>query len=360
MRFVMVALLALLTLHLPGATFAQGAPTVGEDGAGADREVSAPDTPVRDSQAPKLLGVSLAGAEFGEQRLPGRVNFDYVYPTDRDVYRYYSGKGFGIIRLPFLWERVQPKPFGPLAPEEVAAIRGVLDHAAAANQQVILDLHNYGRYYREPMRIADAPRLADLWVRIAHEFRGHPGVYGYELMNEPHDLPDGSAGWAQICQLVTNAVRTEDTTSWVLIPGYSWQGAESWPRENPTLDVHDGSGLLLYAAHQYFDGDNSGTYRAGFDASSLDVGVQRIRPFAEWLAARNARGILTEFGVPDDDPRWLAVLERFLRAVHADERMVGGVYWAGGPWWGTYPLSIEPRGGRDRPQMSVLSGFGIP
>jgi endoglucanase len=357
MRLVLVAVLTLVTLSAPGASFAQGTPTVGDEGAG---EAAVPDTTARSAEVAKLLGVSLAGAEFGEQRLPGRVNFDYVYPTERQTYNYYSSKGFRIVRLPFLWERVQPRPFGPLAREELAAIRSVLDLAASANQQVILDLHNYGRYYNEPMRIADAGRLADVWVKLAHEFRGHPGIFGYELMNEPHDLPDGSSGWAQICQIVTDAVRTEDTTTFILIPGYSWQGAESWPRQNQTLDVRDGSGLLLYAAHQYFDGDNSGKYQRGFDGASLDVGAQRIRPFAEWLAARNARGILTEFGVPDDEPRGLTVLERFLLAVQADERLVGGVYWAGGPWWGSYPLSIEPRGGQDRPQISVLSAFAIP
>jgi endoglucanase len=126
------------------------------------------------------------------------------------------------------------------------------------------------------------------------------------------------------------------------------------------LNIQDGTGRLLYAAHQYFDMDNSGKYRRGYDASSRDVGAERLRPFTEWLAARNARGILTEFGVPGDDPRWLAVLERFLAAIHTNERIVGGVYWAGGPWWGTYPLSIEPRGGQDRPQISVLSDFAIP
>ena len=143
-----------------------------------------------------MLGVSLAGAEFGEQHLPGRINHDYVYPTQRGADDYYSAKGFSIIRLPFLWERLQPRAFGPLAPGEVAAIRSVLDLAASADQQVILDLHNYGRYYREPMRVSDASRLADIWTRIAIEFRGHPGIFGYELMNEPHDLSDGAEGWA--------------------------------------------------------------------------------------------------------------------------------------------------------------------
>ena len=360
MRIPALALVLITVLQFTsnGAAFAHSASPIGNGDVTGSREALDPAT--RAAGVAKLLGVSLAGAEFGHDRLPGRVGFDYVYPSDRASYSYYAGRGFAIIRLPFLWERVQPRPFGPLAASEVALIREVLEHAASANQRVILDLHNYGRYYHEPLRVEDAGRLADVWVRLAHEFRGHPGIFGYELMNEPHDLPDGSAGWAQICQLVTNEIRKEDTTSWVLIPGYSWQGAESWARENPTLSVHDGSGLLLYAAHQYFDGDNSGKYQSGYDATSPDVGVRRLQPFADWLAARNARGIVTEFGVPDDDPRWLAVLERFLHAVWTDERIVGGVYWAGGPWWGTYPLSIEPRDGQDRPQLSVLSAFGTP
>jgi hypothetical protein len=52
------------------------------------------DTPVQSSEVVKRLGVSLAGAEFSEQRLPGRVNFDYVYPTKREVYHsLVSGNG---------------------------------------------------------------------------------------------------------------------------------------------------------------------------------------------------------------------------------------------------------------------------
>ena len=160
----------------------------------------------------KLLGVSLAGAEFGEQRLPGRVNFDYVYPTDPEVYSTTPGRGSassGCRSSGSGSSRSRSDHWRAGACRDP----GVLDHAASANQQVILDLHNYGRYYHEPMRVSDAGRLADVWVRLAREFRGHPGMFGYELMNEPHDLPDGSAGWAQICQLVTDAIRTEDTTS---------------------------------------------------------------------------------------------------------------------------------------------------
>src|SRR5262249_15858077 len=60
-----------------------------------------------------LLGVNLSGAEFGS-RVPGTFRVDYTYPTHAEV-DYYAGKGLGVIRLPFLWERIQRSEFGALA-----------------------------------------------------------------------------------------------------------------------------------------------------------------------------------------------------------------------------------------------------
>ena len=42
------------------------------------------------------------------------------------------------------------------------------------------------------------------------------------------------------------------------------------------------------------------------------------------------------------------------------ENGIGGTYWAAGPWWGNYPLSVEPRNGQDRPQMAVLLKYAAP
>jgi endoglucanase len=179
-------------------------------------------------------------------------------------------------------------------------------------------------------------------------------------MNEPHDLPEGSDSWAALSQAATDAIRKSDNASWILIPGYGWQTARFWPQNNASLNVSDPSGRILYAAHQYFDADYSGSYSRTYDADETyaAIGVDRVRPFLDWLAARNAQGILTEYGVPDSDSRWLTVLDGFLTALDADPRIVGGTYWASGPWWGTYPLSVEPRAGIDRPQMSVLQRHG--
>lgn len=312
--------------------------------------------------AGKRFGVTIAGGEFGEGRLPGSMHTDYTYATDPARFRYFAGKGQALIRIPFRWERVQPTASGSLSEPDIAELRKMLDSAQANNQQVILDLHNYARYYGTPLGRADAATFADVWSRLAREFRGHPALYGYELMNEPHDLPDGSDGWAFLAQAATDAIRREDRAAWILAPGYSWQTARFWPENNRTLDVRDPANRLLYAAHQYFDADHSGAYGGNYDAerASPSVGAERLQPFLDWLAARNARGIITEYGVPDMDARWLTVLDHFLGAMIASPRIVGGTYWAAGPWWGTYPLSVEPRNGQDRPQIAVLQRASNP
>lgn len=303
----------------------------------------------------KQYGVSIAGGEFGS--IPGTMNADYIYSADRGEYGYFAGKGLTLVRLPFRWERLQRAAFAPLYAQDVAGIRAVLDAAQATGQRVILDPHNYGRYYDAPLTRADAAKFADFWEKVALTFRGHPGLYGYELMNEPHDLPEGSDAWAYLAQVATDAIRRQDSSAWVLVPGYHWQSGHSWPQENPFLDVRDPSGKLLYAAHEYFDAHFGGTYEFGYDAPSPTVGVDRIRPFLDWLAARQARGIITEYGVPGNDPRWLTVLDNFMAAIDASPNIQGGTYWAAGPWWGTYPLSIEPNSGQDRPQTAVLAKY---
>jgi aryl-phospho-beta-D-glucosidase BglC (GH1 family) len=49
---------------------------------------------------PLLLGVNLAGAEFGSN-VPGVFGTDYTYPTHTEI-DYYAAKGMSVVRLPFL------------------------------------------------------------------------------------------------------------------------------------------------------------------------------------------------------------------------------------------------------------------
>jgi endoglucanase len=60
----------------------------------------------RETRSEQLFGVNLSGAEWGN-RYPGTFGTDYTYPTASEL-DYYKSKGLTLIRLPFLWERVQP------------------------------------------------------------------------------------------------------------------------------------------------------------------------------------------------------------------------------------------------------------
>jgi endoglucanase len=163
--------------------------------------------------------------------------------------------------------------------------------------------------------------------------------------------------WPAAAQAAVDAIRTANVTHPILVPGDGWSGAADWRKNNENLWIDDPANRLAYEAHLYFDADKSGTYKKPYEQEkgSPTVGIERLRPFREWLDERNAVGFVGEFAIPandGDDPRWRETLARFVR--HLREREIPGCYWAGGPWWANYPLSIEPRGGKDRPQMGVL------
>jgi endoglucanase len=74
-----------------------------------------------------LLGVNLAGAEFGSN-VPGVFGTDYTYPTHAEI-DYYASKNLDVIRLPFLWERLQRSEFGSLDAAELSRLDDVVNYA---------------------------------------------------------------------------------------------------------------------------------------------------------------------------------------------------------------------------------------
>ena len=297
-----------------------------------------------------LIGVNVACAEFG--RVPGVHGRDYTYPGERH-FAYFRSKGVRVVRLPLKWERLQRRLRGPLDAAELTRLDGVVAHARKHGIRLLLDLHNYARYGKKLIGTAQLPNaaFADFWRKLATHCKDEAAVFAYGIMNEPHDT---QGLWPAAAQAAIDAIRTVDTTHTISVCGDGWSGAHSWRRNNEKLLLRDPADNLVYEAHQYFDRDCSGAYRQSYDESGAHptIGVDRLKPFAEWLAEHKARGFIGEFGVPDDDPRWLVVLDNFLAAMR--EHGIGGTYWAAGPWWGKYPQSVEPRDGKDRPQMAVL------
>ncbi len=299
------------------------------------------------------IGVNLACGEFGN--VPGIFNKDYTYPGAQQ-FDYCKSKGLRIVRLPFRWERVQSKLMEPLDATEMTRLDQVVELARERDLILLFDVHNYARYNGKLIGTDDVPieAFSDFWRRFADHYKDESAVFAYGLMNEPH----GTQGrWPAAAQAGVDAIRSVDRKHTICVCGDGWSGAHSWKKINNDFILNDPADNLLYEAHQYFDRDNSGQYRRSYDDSGAypTIGVDRLSPFVQWLNEHDARGFIGEFGVPDHDPRWLVVLDNFLAAMQ--ENQIGGTYWAAGPWWGNYSLSIEPRNGRDQPQLAVLQQY---
>lgn len=312
-----------------------------------------------DKKGGQPFGVNLACAEFNEANMPGVFDKHYTYPTNKEL-DYFQSKGLMLIRLPFKWERMQPELYGALDEAELNRLKTFIAAADKRKMKVIPDLHNYGRRFVNAKKTIigtgglTVEHYADVWKKLAAELKDFKNIYGYGLMNEPHDL-DESTTWFEMAQACIKSVREIDMKTTIIVGGDDWSSAERWIEKSDTLKyLVDPAHNMIFEAHVYFDSDASGSYKKSFEEEGCTPtkGVERVQPFAKWLKKNRFKGLVGEYGVPDNDERWLKTTDNFLAYLRKEG--ISATYWAAGPWWGKYKLSIEPRDGQDRPQMKVV------
>ncbi len=311
--------------------------------------------PVQAAQ-PCFRGINLSGAEFGEPG--GVVGTDYVYPSDPTI-DYFAKKGFTSVRLPFLWERLQPSLRGELDAEELSRLKESVSKLKAAGLRVVLDPHNYARYHDTVIGSAEVSSddFADFWGRLARQFANDPDVT-FGLMNEPHDMP--AEQWLDAANAALARIRGERADNLVLVPGTAWTGAHSWqggyygtPNADVMLGVVDPVDNFAYEVHQYFDDDFSGTKE---NCSRATDAVTAIETFTRWLREHGKRGYLGEFGVPRQEA-CVSALSDMVGVVESNRDLwVGWAYWVAGDWWPeSEALNVQPTAQGDRPQLKGLS-----
>ncbi len=309
--------------------------------------------PARADRSP-LAGLNIAGGEFGAA--PGVHGRDYVHPSDREL-DYAAASGFSIVRAPFLWERLQPRPGAEFDRDELARLTDLVARAGRRGLAVVLDAHNYGRREGAPIGSTAVPDrvFVDFWRRMARAFGGRPGVI-FGLMNEPHDQPVDR--WARSAEAALTAIRRTGACNPVLVPGAEWTGAHSWEAAREGVSNAQAMARLrrrgetIFEFHQYLDADSSG--RAAVCVAPARA-VARLAVATRWLRANKARGFLGEFGAADND-NCRAGLDAMLAHMKDNADVwAGWAAWAAGAWWPKdYPLSLEPQDGRDRPQLETL------
>jgi endoglucanase len=274
---------------------------------------------------------------------------------------YFLSKGMNVFRIPFRWERIQPRPFDDLESADMDQLDKAIAFATSNGAFVILDPHNYGRYKGQLIGSEATPvaAFADLWRRLSERYRGNQRVI-FGLMNEPFGMPP--LNWLSTANTTIAAIRATGATNLILVPGSHHSSAHNWfkPKDGPSNamvmgGVRDRANNFAIEIHQYFDGDLSGTRSHCPDP---DIGVRVLAPVTQWLRERNLRGFLGEFGA-SAEPGCLEAIDNTLQLLNQkSDSWMGWAWWSAGPRWPKdYPFLIEPSAGRDKPQMSVLMRY---
>lgn len=334
----------------------------------------------------RYIGVNLAGAEFGfgqdgHNRDTATFFFGhgqtFQYPIQAEV-DYFQSKGMNTVRIPFRWERLQRELYEDFHPDEQARLVNFVNATTAKGVYVILDPHNYARYYGDVIGSSAVPHaaFADFWEKLATLFKDNPRVM-FNLMNEPSRMQ--TITWRIAANAAIAAIRDAEATQLILVPGNGWTGAHSWTQDwyaggqagvgsigpngyrvgsnaEEMLNIVDPLDHFAFEVHQYFDHDFAGKQDATHSTASI---LSRITPLTNWLRTHGHKAFVGEFGA-DVNTTGLATLTGFTQYL-ADNpgQYIGWAYWAAGPWWMDYFMTLEPENlgeanQQDRPQLAAL------
>ena len=323
---------------------------------------------------------------------------------------------------------------GQLVPRMMGYILDVLDAHAAAGIQCILDLHNYCRYqdfkYQTDgsvigFQASTSPFIqpwtndgSQVWTRICaiapgdasnptitqadyntfwtnfvnyveagtgRAIKQHPGLAGYALMNEPHDMPatgsnapftqpEDKSIWNTFAQGAVNAIRALDGVTPIYCAGNDyeipWSGdpGGSYLNNNPLYPLSGSN--LVYEAHFYLDHVSAGhafdwgiesafTFSAGESTShgvTTSTGTVRAQYCADFVTATGQKMAVTELGMPSGDIRWQTSMEGALSTLFTNG--VEFYLWAGGNHWPVHDFSLNGIPNFKRGKTFIPQAFG--
>jgi endoglucanase len=246
-------------------------------------------------------------------------------------YEFLAQHGVAVVRLPIIWERIQPTLGGELDQAEVARLTTEISRARAAGIDVIIDLHNSCAYKQSDGSVVACSRgissdqFANVWTRLAARFKDTAGVLAYDLMNEPNALAGDNTEtradaviWERFSQSAVDAVRQTGDHHQLMIEGIYWSNVDTFPDLHPRAWIKDPQDDVVYSAHQYFN--LSGQYavpgQGGFELRYSywadkfqregtthgqafdDWNLRRLNKFVRWLRRNHVHGGIGEVGWP--------------------------------------------------------------
>ncbi|KAG9004813.1 hypothetical protein FRB94_002062 [Tulasnella sp. JGI-2019a] len=291
----------------------------------------------------KYFGVSESCAEFGSGKWPGVLNTDYTWPAPSSI-DYFVGLGFNTFRIPFMMERLSPPATGltgAFDPTYLSGLTTTVNYVTGKGAYAVIDPHNYLRYNNTI--ITDSVAFSGWWAKLARQFSSNKHVV-FDIQNEPWGI-DASVVFT-FMQAAVNSIRgTGATSQMILVEGTSWTGAWSWTSSGNAAaftGLKDPYNNIAIEMHQYLDSDGSGTNAT---CVSSTIGAERIADATAWLKANNFKGLLGEIGGGNNSVCIEAISGTMKYMQQAGSPWLGALWWAAGPWWGDYFMSIEPPSG---------------
>lgn len=257
-------------------------------------------------EPPKLYmrGVALQGLEStGTGIIPGVEGTDYHRPYVSDM-QYFKKHGANVFRLGYLMERWLNPGASALDPAFTAIIREALTNAHSMGCAMVLDNHNYGGYrdVNGVTRKFGSPEmpisvLANFYKLVYAAVGDHPGLLGWDIMNEPVDMPVQSSptnynpfATPLPVQLVVNPSFETNTNNWSLDPSFTvstekaFHGTKSikfvgvannfdnFTTSNSANDGYPVKPNTDYVATFYYIADGTGNFPVTYINSNLAFG----------------------------------------------------------------------------------------
>ncbi|KAF5327667.1 hypothetical protein D9619_004868 [Psilocybe cf. subviscida] len=296
----------------------------------------------------RFFGVNEAGAEFGDNKIPGILGTDYTWPSPSSI-DYFVGQGFNAFRIPFKLERLVPLSGGLAGSFDqtyLAALKNIVNYITNKGAYALVEPHNYMRYNNNI--ITNTNDFAAFWRSLASQFQSNNRVI-FDIMNEPYGI-DAQVVF-NLNQAAVNAIRAAGATQQLItVEGTSWTGAHSWISSGNAaafVNLKDPNNNIAIQMHQYLDSDSSGT--SGTCVSST-IGAERLTAATNWLKQNNFKGFLGEMGA-GSNPTCIAAVKGAMCHMQSSGVWLGFTWWAAGPWWGDYFTSIEPYNGASISQI---------
>jgi len=221
-----------------------------------------------------------------------------VFFTDEDA-ALLAGTGLNCVRVPVNYHHFEDDS-APLTikPDGFRHLDRVIDLCARHGIYTVIDLHaapggqNHHWHSDNPTHVPlfwvhrdFQDRVVNLWEHLATHYRGHPGVAGYNLLNEPADESRAVVG--PFYERLVAAVRAVDPDHILFLDGNTYSTEFDIFGADSAAPADERPRNIVYACHDYaaaglgrggpYPGLTDGTW---FDAAALELKFRQRSEFS--------------------------------------------------------------------------------